>query len=78
MLGLCNVGTFQQPQMQYNIKVFRDGPFAAVCCEPRQVRKEATVTIKLGAEDWRSREAFYPNQINELSGSCTQMATAYF
>ena len=28
------------------------GRFAAICCEPRQVRKEATVITDLGAEVW--------------------------
>ncbi len=28
------------------------GPFAAICCEPRQVRKEATVAADSGAEVW--------------------------
>ena len=48
----------QWVQIRYNMPVFRDGSFAAVCCEPRQVRKEATVAMQLGAEDRRSREAF--------------------
>jgi hypothetical protein len=28
------------------------GPFATICCEPRQVRKEATVATDSGAEMW--------------------------
>ena len=28
------------------------GPFATIDCEPRQVRKEATVAVDAGAEMW--------------------------
>ena len=28
------------------------GPFATIGCEPRQVRKEATVAADVGAEMW--------------------------
>lgn len=33
-----------------HVMAARIGLFAAICCEPRQVRKEATVTTDSGAE----------------------------
>lgn len=35
-----------------HVLVVNIGPFATICCEPRQVRKEATVTADSGAEVW--------------------------
>jgi hypothetical protein len=40
------------PPVLKRVMVVDIGPFAAICGEPRQVRKEATVATDSGAEMW--------------------------